>query len=223
MIATCCGVALTAAVAACARQGDTPAGTPTVVTSVEIGMSAVPAPAGPLSLAPLPPGTAKHGCAEPGPAIKKPPGTRSPERSRGAGPNDAGDPRPTPRAMDRPAATPLPGTTGDAAERARKALEAQQSPVPRRGIVPPAAVPGAEACVRLLQLEFNLLAAAAGGTPADAAVRAALLKAGLRDPVVEPGPAFAASTGSACVVGAFTGTEPSMAITPLGRGGACTP
>jgi hypothetical protein len=264
LLATCCGLALTAAAAACARQGNTPAGTPTAVTSVHLEASAVPAPAMSLPLVPVAPGVATPGCAEPAPGSRTAPGiaTRpaTPSRSRGAGPddaqpkpaphgagpndagpkpaphgagpNDAGQPKPGPRgAGTNEAAQPKPAPRGtdpndfddpDGVLERRRALEALQSPVPRRGEVPAAAVPAAEACVRLLQAELTLLGVSAGG-PADTAVEAALRRAGLRNPVVKPGPAFAGSTGSACVVGSFAGTRPSLVIAPLDPAGACIP
>jgi hypothetical protein len=165
-----------------------------------------------------------RGCAAS--ATREAPGTVTPQRSRGGGPNDAGPPRPRSPdpndILDFPTDLPdgpLPQPSDDAAERRRKAL--QPSPVPRRGEVPAAAIPAAEACVRQLQMELTLLGAS--GNLQAAAVEAVLLRAGLRDPVVEPGPAFAASTGSACIVGSFTGTEPSLAIAPLTQAGACKP
>ena len=251
------------------------------MTSVEVGASAVPAQPMSPSLVPLPPGVAKGGCADASPEIMKSPSSTAPHRSRGAGPNDAGQPDSGPRGAgpndagrpdsdphgagpndagrpnsdphgagpndagrpnalaapdpdnraaavsslaigtDRLAAVPVPRATDDAEERRRKALESQQTPVPRRGDVPAAAIPGAEACVRLLQIEFTLQAAATGAAPADAAIQATLLKVGLRKPVVKPGPAFAASTGSACITGTFVGAEPSMTIAPLNPAGAC--
>ena len=236
------------------------------MTSVEVGASAVPAQPMSPSLVPLPPGAAKGGCADASPEIMKSPSSTAPHRSRGSGPNDAGQPNSGPRGSgpndagrpdsdphgsgpndagrpnalaapdpdnraaavsslaigtDRLAAGPVPRATDDAEERRRKALESQQTPVPRRGDVPAAAIPGAEACVRLLQIEFTLQAAATGAAPADAAIQATLLKVGLRKPVVKPGPAFAASTGSACITGTFVGADPSKAIAPLNPAGAC--
>jgi hypothetical protein len=49
-----------------------------------------------------------------------------------------------------------------------------------------------------------------------------LTNAGLLQPVVVAGPAFAASTGEACIVGTFTDGRPAMTLTPL-SGTTCRP
>jgi hypothetical protein len=184
-----------------------------VVTSVEVhasagpAMSAVPAPAQPRPA----PARSGHGPADPpgsevgvarcarvgsAPAIPEP--TRT--YDRGSGPNDAGSAR----------------------ERARRVLESQQSPYPRRGAVTEAAAAGATACARLLHLEFTLRAA--GGEPLDeAAVRAALRSTGLTKATVEPDLSFATSTGKACILGTITANKPAMTIAPLPRTGSCQP
>jgi hypothetical protein len=200
-------VALVAAVAACARPGDTPGGTPT--TTVTFHASAAPQTSAglrpvPASRLPQRPGLAA--CAQPAVAVPKPvpspTGSARPRpdssHPRGAGPNDAG-------------------------ERARQALEAAQSPIPRNGSVPADAAESAEQCVRRLQQEFTLRAAGSGRFPDEAAVRASLQSAGLLRPVVEPGPRFAASTGEACILGGFAAGQPAMTIAALPDSGTCRP
>lgn len=154
--------------------------------------------------------------AEPGGAVLGPSSmTRSPADSAGA-----------PSCADAPPAVaqPAPGTSagpldGDAAERQRRVLQAQPA-VPQRPNVPPAAVPGAEACVRLLQLEFSLRGAGTGRLD-ERAVRAALESVGLTAVNVGRGPVFTASTGRACILGTFPADRPAMEIAPLGAGGDC--
>jgi hypothetical protein len=215
--AACVLLTLTAA-AACARPGDPPGGTPTV-TSRTLHASAAPVSPGP---GPVPrpatgvsrrPGVAE--CAQPAEPVTRP----VPSHPRGAGPNDAGRPR---AADSIGAGTVPPESDPGAEERRRRVLESQQSPVPRRGDVPPGAVAGAEECVRLLLQEFTLSSAGSGRAPGEAGIRAALTNAGLLQPVVVPGPAFAASTGEACIVGTFTDGKPAMTLTPL-SGTTCRP
>ena len=198
-------VVVVAAASACARPGDTPpAGTPEVRTSVQVYASAMPAGSR-VAAVPVPatgsalPATgsalprAPSCAARPVPVPKpEPEPERSEDRRRGSGANDAGD-------------------------RARRALEAQRTPVPTVGVVPPAAIPGAEECVRLLSLEFNLLAGGSGRVPDDAGIRAALEKNGLTGIVIRPGPAFAASTGRACIRGTFPAGVPDMMMSPGAR------
>ncbi len=216
--AVCVLLTVTAA-AACARPGNTPGGTPTE-TSRSLHASAAPVSPGPDPV-PRPatgisrrPGVA--GCAQPAEPVARP----FPSHPRGAGPDDAGRPR---AADPTGAGTAVPpGADPGAEERQRRALESQHSPVPRRGDVPPEAVAGAEECVRLLLLEFTLRAAGSGRAPDEADTRAALTNAGLLQPVVVAGPAFAASTGEACIVGTFTDGRPAMTLTPL-SGTTCRP
>jgi hypothetical protein len=126
-------------------------------------------------------------------------------------------------------AAPMPAPSGStaslpassAAERARRALAAQASPAPTRGAVPPAALPGAQACVRQLRMTFRLLTAGSGQPPDDTAVRTALQTAGLQQVRVQPGPAFAGSTGQACVIGAFAADSPTFTIAAPAPDGTC--
>jgi hypothetical protein len=214
----CVVLTLTAA-AACAQPGNTPGGTPTV-TSRTLQASAAPVSPGP---GPIPrpatgvsrrPGVAE--CAQPANPVARP----VPSHPRGAGPDDAGRPR---AAGSIGAGTvPPPEADPGTEERRRRVLESQQSPVPRRGDVPPGAVAGAEECVRLLLLDFTLRTAGSGRAPDEAGIRAALTNAGLLQPVVVAGPAFAASTGEACIVGTFPDGKPAMILTPL-SGTTCRP
>lgn len=218
-----------AAAGACARPGDTPAGTPsdTTVSAVpgtpEFGP--VPAPATQVSRRPgeagcarvpepiekpIPSGSGVHpGRVDPDPADagRVDPDPADPGRvghPRGAGPNDAG-----------------PASTADAEERRRRVLRSQHSPVPRRGDVPAAAVPAAERCIRLLQQEFSLRTAGSGTAPGEEAVRATLTGAGLAGVTVRPGPSFAASTGEVCILGTFTGETPAFTIGALAADRSC--
>jgi len=113
--------------------------------------------------------------------------------------------------------------SGDPQQRARRALADQHHPTPRRGTVPPAAVPGAEACVYVLRLQFSLLTSGFRSVPEGPAVDDTLRAAGLTSVVVGAGPVFAASTGAACVYGAFAAAGPEFSIGPLGADGACSP
>jgi hypothetical protein len=109
----------------------------------------------------------------------------------------------------------------DLAQRARRVLAEQHRPTPTRGVVPAAAVPGAEACVYFLRIQFSLLAAGSRAAPAEPAIEAALHSAGLTKIVIHPGPVFAASTGAACVHGSFTAEGPSFVIGPAATDGSC--
>jgi hypothetical protein len=111
----------------------------------------------------------------------------------------------------------------DPEQRARRVLAQQYQPVPRRGVVPEAAVPGAEACVYRLKMEFNLLMSGSPRVPDEQAIGAALSSAGLTKIVVRSGPVFAASTGAACVLGTFTAKGPSFTIGPLAPNKSCRP
>jgi hypothetical protein len=71
-------------------------------------------------------------------------------------------------------------------------------------------------------MTFQLLTAGSGQPPDDSAVRTALQTAGLQQVWVQPGPAFAGSTGQACVIGAFTADNPTFTIATLNPDGTCT-
>ncbi|WP_412750355.1 hypothetical protein [Krasilnikovia sp. M28-CT-15] len=144
-------------------------------------------------------------------------------------PGDPAPPRPGVASCAQ-GATPTPSVDpsasfdiNDPQQRARHALAQQYPPTPRRGGLAEAAVPGAEACIRALTMRFTLLAAGARTVPDRRAVDAALRSAGLLRIVVRPGPAFAASTGSACVYGAFTPAGPAFEIGPLAGDDSCRP
>ncbi|WP_412746438.1 hypothetical protein [Krasilnikovia sp. MM14-A1004] len=111
----------------------------------------------------------------------------------------------------------------DPRQRALLTLAQQYHPVPRRGVVPEAAVPGAEACVNALTMQFVLLAGGSRAVPDRRAVDAALRSAGLVDIVVRAGPTFAASTGAACVYGRFSAAGPAFEIGPPATDGSCRP
>jgi hypothetical protein len=127
-------------------------------------------------------------------------------------------------------ATPVPSLDpsasfdpNDPAQRARRALAEQRRPTPTRGVVAARAIPGAEACVYFLKLQFSLLTAGSRAAPAEPAIETALRSAGLLKIVIRSGPVFAASTGAACVHGSFTAAEPAFVIGPLAAGGSCRP
>jgi hypothetical protein len=109
----------------------------------------------------------------------------------------------------------------DPRQRARRVLAEQHRPTPTRGVVPTVAIPGAEACVYLLKIQFSLLSAGSRTAPDEQAIEEALSSAGLTKIVVRPGPVFVASTGAACVHGSFTVTGPAFIIGPLGADGSC--
>ncbi|GIM91204.1 hypothetical protein Ato02nite_029970 [Paractinoplanes toevensis] len=109
----------------------------------------------------------------------------------------------------------------DPEQRARRALAEQYRPTPTRGVVPAAAVPGAEACVHFLRMQFSLLAAGSGAAPGEPEVESALRSAGLTRIIVRSGPVFAASAGDACVHGSFTAAGPDFVIAPPAADGSC--
>jgi hypothetical protein len=124
----------------------------------------------------------------------------------------------------RPMPAPNPSASfgpNDAEQRARRALAEQHRPSATRGAVPPAAVPGAEACLDVLRAQFSLLTAGSRTAPDQQAIEVALRSAGLTSIVVRSGPAFAASTGVACLYGNFTPTEPAFVIGPVSADGSC--
>lgn len=211
MCTVSCGVIL-AAVAACARPGNTPEGAPvTTVVSFHVEASgariARPDISSYLTRAPAKDGTVS--CAQ-DPVIARVPSGEVPPPNRGAGPNDS---RPRGAATAPKRAVP----SDDAAERTRRTLEQQQTPLPRRGDVPEAAARGAESCARNLSIELTLLLhSGIGVTPST--ITRALTNTGLVEPVVA-GDRFAASTGKACVVGRIVDGEAELSIAPL----PCTP
>ena len=183
---------LTASLTACARPGNTPSGTPTA-TSRTVTVWATAAPAPPIGLVPsrlaTTPGPA---CGSSTTGVRKPPATTP-------------DPQISPES--------------EAAARARRALEAANPPVPRRGPVPDEAA--AESCARTLRMELTLLTSGRGETPQEPALRRTLTAMGLSGITVGAGSAFAASTGTACVYGTFTADGPELSIGPLGADGTC--
>ena len=127
-------------------------------------------------------------------------------------------------AMPNPAVSPA-RTLGanDAREEARRALLRQQVATPRRGPVPDAAVPGAEACIHALEIQFALLMRGSGKKPDQATIESALRSAGLTEVATGSATTFAASTGAACVYGTVTPTGPEFAIGPVLAGRPCLP
>jgi hypothetical protein len=126
------------------------------------------------------------------------------------------------------AAMPMPSVDpsasfdiNDPRQRALRMLAEQYRPTPRRGAVPQAAVPGAEACVHALSIEFTLLASGSRAVPDEREIDEALRAAGLMKIFVRSGPAFAASTGAACVYGTFTEAGPAFTIGPPAIDGSC--
>jgi hypothetical protein len=118
---------------------------------------------------------------------------------------------------------PAPGSSAssDVNDRARRALAGQRRPSPTRGVVPEAAVSGAETCIDLLRREFALIEAGSRTAPDERAIKRALGSAGLVHVVVRSGPVFAASTGAACIHGDLTRTEPGFIIGPPAADGLC--
>lgn len=230
----------------CARPGDTPAGSPT--ETVTVWASAAPAErdgsvVGPSAFArrPVPPGadcrdrpiTTNPGTATGRPPTPKPaasaeavrPGTPNPLASVGAGrppkPLDsAGAGRPS-TPLTSAGAAPSAGAAADAAERRRRALAEANPPLPRRAGVPEAAAARAESCARRISPELTLLSVT--GAPDDNAIRQILTTAGLDQVAIRPGPAFAASTGRACLYGTLTSDHPKLSIGPLAPNGSCPP
>jgi len=183
---------LAASLTACARPGDTPSGTPTAASRT-VTRWASAAPAQPRGLVP------SRLAVRPGPAC----GTRP-----------TGVPKPS-------AATPDPRVSADseAEARARRALAAANSPVPRRGPVRDEVT--AESCARTLRLELTLLTGGRGEAPRVPALHRTLAAVGLSGVTVGDGSAFAASTGTDCVYGTFTGAGPELSIGPLAANGTC--
>jgi len=217
---------LVSAVAACARPGNTPEGPPevrTVTLTAEAAPASIARPdiSSFVTRAPAKDGTVS--CAQ-DPLIARLPSGEAPvpPPNRGAGPNDAqpNDAQPQGAQPQGAATAPrraVPSLSDDAAERSRRTLEQQRTPLPRHGEIPEAAARGAEACARILSLELNLLQHSdIGLTPA--AINRALTNTGLLEPRVAPG-RFAASTGKACVAGQIVDGKAVLSITPP----PCTP
>ncbi|RSM48833.1 hypothetical protein DMB66_45895 [Actinoplanes sp. ATCC 53533] len=124
-----------------------------------------------------------------------------------------------------PTTTPDPqlSAESDAAARARRALEAANPPIPRRGPVRDDAAAIAESCVRTLRLELTLLTGGRGGRPGEPALLRTLTSKGLSGITVGKESAFAASTGTACVYGTFTAEGPELTIGPLAANDTCHP
>jgi hypothetical protein len=110
----------------------------------------------------------------------------------------------------------------DAAARTRRALEAANPPLPRRGPLPSAAAARAETCARNLSPQLTLLMHSAAQLD-EAALRALLTREGLTRVKIGPGPTFAAATGNACVHGSLAGDRPDLSIGPPALDGTCHP
>jgi hypothetical protein len=142
-----CGLALIGAVAACARPGNTPAGTPSapVTTTVTLHASAIPAAPLPVSAfvtpvphgsglpMPVPPGTGLRrpgvaDCAQPAVAVPKPATTPRPDAARpgAARPNPAQPGAAQPGAAQPGAAQPGPVGTHPRGSGANDAGSAQE-------------------------------------------------------------------------------------------------
>lgn len=197
---------LTASLTACARPGNTPPGTP-AATSRPATLWASLAPAQPELIASAQPALI------------------------GSAPGRVGL-RPGAVCDGRVGRIPRPATTkpdlqlsaeSDAAARSRRALEAANPPIPRRGPVQGDAAAIAESCVRTLRLELTLLTGGRGGRPGEPALLRTLTSQGLSGITVGNESAFAASTGTACVYGAFTAEGPELSIGPLAANGTCHP
>jgi hypothetical protein len=125
-------------------------------------------------------------------------------------------------AQAKAAPRPVTSAPAEAAERARRALEAANPPLPRRGPLPAAAAARAEACARHLSPQLNLLMR--DTAPLDErALRRFLTREGLTGIGIGPGPSFAGATGAACVYGSFTADGPELSIGPPGPDGSCSP
>ncbi|BCJ53266.1 hypothetical protein Asp14428_47410 [Actinoplanes sp. NBRC 14428] len=195
---TAAGVALSmiATVAACARPGDTPAGTPT--RNVTLFASAVAVPPAPR-LIPHSPGVV---AVAPGRAI-----SRCGEQPAG-GPRRAGGP-----------GVPQPTASfSEEQERHRRALAAARSPAPQRAPVPAGALPAAEACIDLLRPELTLLAAS--GSLGRETLRRSLVRHGF-EATVRPDLSFRGAVGDACVYGIVDATGPTFELGPRTTDGSC--
>jgi hypothetical protein len=190
-------LALAGSPTACARPANTPSGTPTAESkTVTLWVSA--APAAPQVVPPPVPGTPAVGCDG--------------RRIQPAQPKWVSSAPPR----------PMTSAEADAVERARRALEAANPPLPRRGPLPSAAATQAETCARNLSPQLNLLMHGPG--PFDEqTLRAFLTREGLTGVVIGPGPEFAAATGNACVHGSLAGERPDLSIGPPGPDGTCHP
>lgn len=199
---------LAASLPACARPGDTPAGTPPAASRPATLWA---------SLAPAPPELIGSAPARPSVIGVVPDRLRL--RQGAVCDGRAGKtPRP---AVSTPG--PPPSPESEAAARSRRALEAANPPIPRRGPVRGDAATIAEFCVRTLRLELRLLTGGRGGRPEEPALRRMLTSQGLSGITVGEGSAFAASTGTACVYGVFTAAGPELSIGPPAARGTCRP
>ena len=193
---TAVALALAATLPACAPQGYTPTSTPSAHV-VTLPMSAGPAQTAPglPSLIAVPPSRIPVGCDNRIAARPTPPS--------GAHTNSA---------------IPEP----DAAERARRALEAANPPISRRA-------PSTRGrsrrqfCARSLRPKLTLLAANPGGLADEQSLRRILTSAGLTEIIIQPGPAFAAAAGKACVYGTFPSGRTELSIGPQQPDGSCRP
>jgi len=135
--------------------------------------------------------------------------------------------RPIPPSGAPPAADPRAAAPhvadSDAAERARRALEAANPPISRRAPIPPEAAATAESCARSLQPGLTLLAANPRALADEQSLRRILTSAGLTKIIIQPGPTFAAAAGKACVYGTFPSGKPELSIGPQPRDGSCRP
>ncbi|GAA0581484.1 hypothetical protein GCM10010172_78080 [Paractinoplanes ferrugineus] len=198
--------------AGCARPGTAPRDVPPSTVVVDASVLAVEPGSATDSSRFLHPGATLTCAAGAGaPPIAKSPRAAA---SRAVAPPAVAVPGVAVSGASLPAPPPASPGVGDARERARRALLEQRKPVPRRGVVPAAAVPRAEDCVHVLRLQVSLLTAGSAQPPGEAALKRALSSAGLSGIVVRPGPSFGASTGAVCVYGTFTGPDPSFEIGP---------
>ncbi|MFI7596450.1 hypothetical protein [Actinoplanes sp. NPDC049681] len=116
-------------------------------------------------------------------------------------------------------AAPRPATSlSEAQKRAEEALRAADRPTPQRAPVPARALPAAEACVRLLRPQLNLLAA--NGDLDQQRLRDHLAQEGLKA-VVRPDLSFTGMVGAACVYGTLPSTGPTFELGPRNTDGSC--
>ncbi|GAA3956408.1 hypothetical protein [Actinoplanes auranticolor] len=187
---------LAGSLTACAHPGNTPSGTPAAPSDVTFLASIAPAP--PRVGQPLVPGTPAVGCDG--------------QRLQPARPKrwNSAPPRPTTSAEN------------DAAERTRRALEAANPPLPRRGPLPSTAAARAETCARNLSPQLTLLLHSPGSLD-ERTLRALLTREGLTGVVISPALDFAAAAGDACVHGRLAGERPDLSIGPPDPDGTCHP
>ncbi|WP_148308237.1 hypothetical protein [Actinoplanes friuliensis] len=114
-----------------------------------------------------------------------------------------------------------PGLEPEAQARARRALEAANPPLPRRGPLPEDVAVVAESCARALSLELKLLAANAGNVPDSSSVHRLLTAKGLTGVTTDTRSSFAGAIGDACVHGTFSTDGPELSIGPQSPDGTC--